>query len=111
MFPGLDLYDTYPAQHLIATGQHLNYLDHDVSDVSDMCACLQLTPKRECDSLPTTIANVSNLRKEMRCLHENRNTFTTNRAWQQSDETNRETLVSRENEIGDTSTKTVAKRE
>ena len=35
--PGLDLYYTDPAQHLITAGQDLDDLDHDLPDLSDMC--------------------------------------------------------------------------
>ena len=35
-FPGLDLYYTDPAQHLITADCDLDYLDRDLSDV---CVC------------------------------------------------------------------------
>ena len=34
MVPGCDLYSTDPAQHLTAAVEELDYLDHDLSDLS-----------------------------------------------------------------------------
>ena len=34
MFTGLDLYYADPAQHLTTVGEELDYLDHDLSDLS-----------------------------------------------------------------------------
>ena len=34
MFPGLDLYNADPAQPLTTAGEELDYLDHDLSDLS-----------------------------------------------------------------------------
>ena len=36
MFPGLDLYYTDPAQHLITAGEDPDDLDRDLSDLSDL---------------------------------------------------------------------------
>ena len=37
MFPGLDLYNTDPAQALATTGKELDDLDHDLSDLCEVC--------------------------------------------------------------------------
>ena len=37
LFPGLDLYHTDPAQPLTTAGEELDYLDHDLSDLSEVC--------------------------------------------------------------------------
>ena len=36
LFPGLDLYHTAPAQPLTAAREELDYLDHDLSDLSEV---------------------------------------------------------------------------
>ena len=35
-FPGLDLYYADPAQPLTTAGEELDYLDHDLSDLSEV---------------------------------------------------------------------------
>ena len=37
VFPGLDLYHADPAQPVITTGKELDDLDHDLSDLSEVC--------------------------------------------------------------------------
>ena len=36
VFPGLDLCYTDPTQHITTAGEDLDYLDHDLSDLSDL---------------------------------------------------------------------------
>ena len=44
MFPGLDVYyNVYPAQPLTAAGQELDDLDHDLSDLSQVCTFRSLS--------------------------------------------------------------------
>ena len=45
MFPGLDPYYAGPAQPLTTAGEELDDLDHDLSDLSEVCTFFPLSPK------------------------------------------------------------------
>ena len=58
IFPGLDLYNTDPAQHIITAGQDPDDLDRYLSDLSDVCKLLHKNSDGcrtiiEFDTIPT----------------------------------------------------------
>ena len=47
MFPGLELYYANPAQPLTTAGEELDYLDHDLSDLSVRSRSWSICPRWE----------------------------------------------------------------